>query len=146
MLSLADVASAREGDAGRLRPDQATVRALPRVNASADLQLELACGLDDLLRTDDRTGRTVEAAEKAIARSVDLNAPVERELTSDSSVMPWEQEGRGKQRAGTLMPPPPDRAHDGFTMFPERKSKRTNAADAALKKVGSADEVAAESM
>jgi hypothetical protein len=36
----------------------------------------------------------------------------------------------------TLPPPPPDRWVPGFTLFPERKSERTKAADRALEKFG----------
>ena len=79
-----DPCSGHHSDPGNLFSNDL---ALPRVDTCADLELELASAVDDSLRTGDRAGGTVEAAEETISRRVDLDAPVESELTTNSTMV-----------------------------------------------------------
>ena len=61
------------------------------MDTCTDIQLQLASAVDDFLRAGDRPGWTVEAAEESIARRVDLNSSVERELTANSTMVLLQQ-------------------------------------------------------
>jgi len=64
---------------------------LAGVDAGADLKVERADRIDDLLRTSDRSSRPVEGREEAVAGRVDLASPVASEQPADRPVVALQQ-------------------------------------------------------